>query len=82
MKTIKLIAALMLFLAAGLCMAQNSSKPQVTWKEPSTGFDSSDSAMQIKQVRFYKDRTEHIVFGDGTIEQMQITVKKIIGEIL
>ena len=31
---------------------------------------------------FYKDRTEHIVFGDGTIEQMQITVKKIIGEIL
>lgn len=31
---------------------------------------------------FYKDRTEHIVFGDGAIEQMQITVKKIIGEIL
>ena len=66
MKTIKLIAALMLFLAAGLCMAQNSSKPQVTWKEPSTGFDSSDSAMQIKQVRFYKDRTELSVHVDYT----------------
>lgn len=66
MKTIKLILALLLFLTAGLCMAQNSSKPQVTWKEPSTGFDSSDSAMQIKQVRFYKDRTELSVHVDYT----------------
>lgn len=55
MKTIRLIAALLLFLTAGLCMAQNSSKPDVTWKEPSTGFDSSDSAFRIKEVRFYKD---------------------------
>lgn len=68
MKTIRLIAALLLFLTAGLCMAQNSSKPDVTWKEPSTGFDSSDSAFRIKEVRFYKDRTElsvHVDFRPG-----------------
>lgn len=68
MKTIRLIAALLLFLTAGLCMAQNSSKPDVTWKEPSTGFDSSHSAFRIKEVRFYKDRTElsvHVDFRPG-----------------
>lgn len=68
MKTIRLIAAMLLFLTAGLCMAQNSSKPDVTWKEPSTGFDSSDSAFRIKEVRFYKDRTElsvHVDFRPG-----------------
>lgn len=68
MKTIRLIAALLLFLTAGLCMAQNSSKPDVTWKEPSTGFDSSDSAFRIKEVSFYKDRTElsvHVDFRPG-----------------
>lgn len=68
MKTIRLIAALLLFLTAGLCIAQNSSKPDVTWKEPSTGFDSSDSAFRIKEVRFYKDRTElsvHVDFRPG-----------------
>lgn len=68
MKTIRLIVALLLFLTAGLCMAQNSSKPDVTWKEPSTGFDSSDSAFRIKEVRFYKDRTElsvHVDFRPG-----------------
>lgn len=68
MKTIRLIAALLLFLTAGLCMAQNSSKPDVTWKEPLTGFDSSDSAFRIKEVRFYKDRTElsvHVDFRPG-----------------
>lgn len=68
MKTIRLIAALLLFLTAGLCMAQNSSKPDVTWKEPSTGFDSLDSAFRIKEVRFYKDRTElsvHVDFRPG-----------------
>lgn len=31
---------------------------------------------------FYKDRTRHIVFGDGTVGETQAAVKKIIGEIL
>ena len=57
-------------------------KQRIIKRDGLTESQAETRLMASKPDPFYKERTRHIVFGDGTVEKTQAAVKKIIGEIL
>lgn len=60
--------ALCVLLTAGICMAQNVRKAEVTWNEVISGYSNCSSTLKVTGIRLYKDRTElsmHVDYVPG-----------------
>ena len=64
MKRIRTISAMLLLLCAGICMAQNSRRPEVVWNQTISQYSQYSRTLQINEVRIFKDRTELSVHVD------------------
>ena len=60
----KAMIALCALLTAGICMAQNVRKAEVTWNEVISGYSNCSSTLKVTEIRLYKDRTELSVHVD------------------
>ena len=60
----KAIIALCTILTAGICMAQNVRKPEMIWNEVISGYSNCSSALNVTEIRMYKDRTELSIHVD------------------
>jgi len=61
MKRIRTISAMLLLLCAGICMAQNSRRPEVVWNQTISQYSQYSRTLQINEVRINMAGVWHTV---------------------